>query len=996
MPAIEAGQARDQATQRRAHEIYDEMSQHDYRQTDRMFAGLMVLQWIAGIVAALVVSPRAWAGEVSSTHVHVWAAILLGGAITAIPVAMALEFPGETLTRHAIAIGQMLTSALLIHLTGGRIETHFHVFGSLAFLAFYRDWKVLVSGTIVVAIDHFARGMFWPQSVYGVAVVEPWRWLEHAGWVAFEDVFLTLSIVRTVKDKMGIALQQAKLETVNGEVEREVVIRTAELRRSEAQLKASETKLRKIFEACPETIVITSMVDGRYIDANQRIEGLGYTFEELKGMKATGMTWADRIQLLTFVRDLNEHGFVQNMEANFKTRDGIIVPGLISGAVVELDGERCAVTFSTDISRLKQTERALIDAREAALAASRAKSEFLSSMSHEIRTPMNAILGMADLLGETPLNPEQQRFVATMTTNGNALLMLINGILDLARIESGRLSLEETEFEIEELIEHVAETLGVRAHEKKLELTTRILPGTPARLLGDPLRLRQIMINLVGNAIKFTDRGEVAITVGAEVVDTGEVAMRFAVRDTGIGIAPDKLQAVFQSFTQADSSATRKYGGTGLGLTIASRLVELMGGRLEVTSELGKGSNFEFVARLRLADNQEMGTEALLNLVNVRVLLVDDNRTNLLILSETLSPRGAILTQAESGMEAIEKARRADESGQPFQLVLLDCRMPEMDGFQVAAELRKMAISGPPPIVLMLSSDDLNRSVVMAREVGIEVYILKPVRRAELFRAIARAMNKRTDAKKPAAAAPALPAANTEQEIRPLKILLAEDSPDNRKLIEAYLKNLPYQLDQAENGAVAVAKFIAGKFDLVLMDMQMPVLDGYGAVRQIREWERERGVTPTPIAALTASALEEDVKNTIEAGCTAHMSKPIKKSRLLPAIRELTSVPASSAQNGHDSSLVVVEQAPQMTGFLERKRQDVYALTAALERADYHALRAIAMRTKSEATSLGFTAIGEIGDALEQAARDRDGVSVHHQVRALAEYLDQVELRPGE
>ncbi|HLX37590.1 MAG TPA: response regulator, partial [Candidatus Binataceae bacterium] len=501
--------------------------------------------------------------------------------------------------------------------------------------------------------------------------------------------------------------------------------------------------------------------------------------------------------------------------------------------------------------------------------------------------------------------------------------------------------------------------------------------------------------NLVGNAIKFTERGEVAITVGAEALDAGQVAMRFRVRDSGIGIAPDKLQAVFQSFTQADSSATRKYGGTGLGLTIASRLVELMGGRLEVTSEVGVGSTFEFVAKLRLADNQEVGTEALLNLVNVRVLLVDDNRTNLLILSETLSPRGAILTQAESGKEAIEMARSADQSGQPFQLVLLDCRMPGMDGFQVAAELRKMTVSGPPPIVLMLSSDDLSRSVVMAREVGIEVYILKPVRRAELFRAIARAMNKGAVEKKPAAAAPPVEAPKVDQETRPLKILLAEDSPDNRKLIEAYVKNLPYHLDQAENGAVAVAKFIAGKYDLVLMDMQMPVLDGYGAVRQIREWEREQGLALTPIAALTASALEEDVKNTIEAGCTAHMSKPIKKSRLLPAIRELTSAPVLSSSNGHDTKMTV-EQAPQLNGFLERKRQDVYALTAALERADYHALRAIAMRTKSEATSLGFPAIGEIGDALEQAARDRDGASVHHQVRALADYLDQVEVRAAE
>ena len=995
MPAIAARHDLNEATERRAIELYDEMRAQAFTRTDRMFACLMVLQWIGGIIAALVISPRAWAGEFSSTHVHVWAAIFLGGVITMVPVTMALEYPGEVLTRHVVAVGQMMMSALLIHLTGGRIETHFHVFGSLAFLAFYRDWKVLISATIVVAIDHFARGMFWPQSVYGVAFIEPWRWVEHAAWVAFEDVFLIISVVQTVRDKMGMALQQARLETVNNEIEAEVILRTGELRRSEAQLKLSETKLRKIFDACPETIVITRMRDGHYIDANHRVGGLGYTLEEMRQNAEPGLTWANRVQLLTFVNELNQNEIVQNMEVEFKSRDGVIVPGLISGAVIELEGERCAVTFSSDITRLKQTERDLIAAREAALAASRAKSEFLSSMSHEIRTPMNAILGMADLLAETPLNPDQQKFVATMTSNGNALLTLINGILDLARIESGRLNLEETDFEIEELIEHVAETLGVRAHEKKLELTTRILPGTPARVIGDPLRLRQVLINLVGNAIKFTERGEVAITVGGEVALSGEVALRFSVRDTGIGIAPDKLQAVFQSFTQADSSATRKYGGTGLGLTIASRLVALMGGRIEVSSERGKGSTFEFVARLKLAENQERATNQPLSLVNVRVLLVDDNPTNLLILDETLRTLGAEIAQADSGKDAMEKARLADEAGQAFQLVILDCRMPEMDGFQVAAELRRLTTSGPPPTVLMLSSDDLNRSLESARATGIEVYILKPVRRVELFRAIARALNKEGDLKPKLSPMPASTEPKIDEGIRPLNILIAEDSPDNLRVIQAYLKNLPYRLDHAEDGEIAVAKFIAGKYDLVLMDMQMPVLDGYDAVRQIRRWESENGKAPTPIAALTASALEEDVKNTIEAGCTSHLSKPIKKARLLPTIRELTIAPVASAANGHNTN-VVVEPAPQVMGFLERKRQDVYALTAALERADYHALRTIATRTKGEGTSFGFAAISDIGGALEQAALERDVTGVQHHVRALAEYLDQVEVRHGQ
>nr|UXE46194.1 sensor histidine kinase RcsC [uncultured bacterium] len=976
----------------RAVEIFDEVRDLNYVRTDRMFAGLMMFQWIAGIVAALVISPRTWAGQYSSTHVHVWAAIFLGGAITLVPVTMALQYPGRALTRHVIAIGQALTSALLIHLTGGRIETHFHVFGSLAFLAFYRDWKVLISASAVVAIDHFARGMFWPQSVYGVAAIEPWRWVEHAGWVVFEDIFLLISVIQNLKDKMAMATQQARLEHVNSTIEHEVVLRTAELKHSEQQLKQSEAKLRKVFEACPETICITSMRDGHFIDANLRLATTGYTLEELKSRAGdSSMMWANPRQLYSFVRELTERDFVQNMEADFKLKDGTIVPCLISGAKIELDGEPCAVTFSSDISDLKRAEHEIIAAREEALAASRAKSEFLSSMSHEIRTPMNAILGMADLLSETSLSPEQGKFVATMTSNGNTLLTLINGILDLARIESGRLNLEETEFEIEELIEHVAETLGVRAHEKKLELTTRIIPGVPARVIGDPLRLRQVLINLVGNAIKFTEQGDVAISVWNEP-DSANGTLHFSVRDTGIGIPSDKLGAIFQSFTQADSSATRKYGGTGLGLTIASRLVDLMGGRIGVISEMGKGSTFDFVAHLKPVDVQPFDADRDLDLSNVRVLVVDDNETNRFILNETLTSLGANISEADNGKAALEAADRAVAEGRPFRLVLLDCRMPEMDGFQVAAELKRR-VSGPPPIVLMLSSDDLTRTVESARALGIEVYIVKPVRRHELLRAIARALGRagKQDLQPPVAA----PEPKRDGETRPLKILLTDDSLDNRNLIQAYLKSSPCQIDQAENGKLAVEKFIAGKYDLILMDMQMPVLDGYEAVRAIREWERAHGRPATPIAALTASALEEDVQRTIEAGCTSHLSKPIKKARLLMAIRDLTNAPAHSETNGHlDNGMPAAPKfIDRIPNFIEGKRRDLYALTAALERGDYHTLRSIAHRAKDEATSFGLETITDIGQALENAARSRDVAEADRQLRALSDYLDRVELR---
>jgi PAS domain S-box-containing protein len=451
--------------------LYQEMQEGIFKRTDRMFAGLMVFQWLAGIIAALWLSPKTWSGPDSYTHPHVWAAIFIGGAIILAPVMLALFQPGKALTRHVIAVAEMLTSALLIYLTGGRIETHFHIFGALAFLAFYRDWRVLITASIVVALHHCLFGLYAPQSIYGVLAIQPWRWVEHAGWVVFKDVFLIIAIVQSLREMKEIAGRQANLETVNARIEQQVRERTAEFQQSESRLKESQTKLVKVFDATHDIIVINRLRDGGFVDANSAFERSGITRAQALATSAA----IRRIPLSEdewnkYAQAIQANGAVDNLEIEFHFEDGRLSPSLVSGVLIELNGEPCVVSIIRDITRLKETERALIVAREDALTASHAKSEFLSSMSHEIRTPMNAILGMTELLQETTLNQDQKKYLDVMANNGSSLLGLINDILDLARVESGRLTLEQTAFDLENLSDNVIEMLGVRAHAKGLEI----------------------------------------------------------------------------------------------------------------------------------------------------------------------------------------------------------------------------------------------------------------------------------------------------------------------------------------------------------------------------------------------------------------------------------------------------------------------------------------------------------------------------------------------
>ncbi|MBW2061629.1 MAG: PAS domain S-box protein [Deltaproteobacteria bacterium] len=671
-----------------------------------------------------------------------------------------------------------------------------------------------------------------------------------------------------------------------------------ERKRAEEAIKESEARYRALFDGALECIYVHDF-EGKFIDANPAaLKLLGYTKEEALTLNFASLLSPDQLgKAFKTIESLKKIGFQEDLtEYKLRRKDGQEVYIESSGTLLHRDGKPYAIQgVARDITARKWVE-SLEQAKAAAEAASQAKSEFLANMSHEIRTPLNGIIGMIELAFDTDLDDNQRNIFHTISAEADSLLGLITDILDFSKIEAGMLELEEIPFDLRVLVEDMANSIASRADQKGLEFISYLSPDVPAQLIGDPARLRQVLVNLADNALKFTHEGEVYIK-GEMVEDLGDrVRLRFLVKDTGIGIPEDKQAVIFNGFTQADGSTTRQYGGTGLGTTISKQLTDLMAGEIGVESEVNKGSTFWFTVVLA----KQTGQQAVLaredvDLSDLRVLVVDDNQINRFILIKYLTSWGCRPVSVPGGKEALSVLGESVSSNDPFNLMLLDLQMPEMSGFDLAKEIRSREALKKVPILVLTSIGRIGDGK-SCLDIGIEGYLTKPIKRDELRKAIESILGLAMAEEMKIAPKLVTRHSIAEESRKEVQILLAEDYPTNQQVAMRHLNRVGYQVDLAENGRGAVEACKRKHYDLILMDIEMPVMDGYEATKAIRNLEANLNkltdkqgsarLERTPIIAMTAHALKDHREKCLAVGMDDYIAKPLKKKGLLAMVEK--------------------------------------------------------------------------------------------------------------